>query len=354
MNTASITNGFDIIEEPLDTGIEAVLYALNETRRHATERPRLEWLYRDNPDGPATVWVAYDTRTRSIAGAAAVLPRRLVVHGTQVRCWNCSDLSVLEPYRRRGIASALRQQARLAIEAGRADILYGHPNNRAANAHARVGHWPVGMMRRVAKVISSRPILEELLPRFAAVPLAWLGDWVLRFADRNIVAQDRYTTVHQSDSDFDDRFDRLFDRESRRYPIISVRDALYLNWRYGTNPLYRSNVVLALRDDELAGFLVYTIQDGTAHIKDIFPGHDEQLTSALLAELIREARLAGLRSLSFTAMEQNPALARCRKIGFRPRQESSRMFAFVPKTSPYRVVARNEASWYVTVGDRDV
>ncbi|QDU36075.1 Acetyltransferase (GNAT) family protein [Maioricimonas rarisocia] len=354
MNTASIDLGFDIVEEPLEVGIEAAVYALNETRRHSIHRARLDWLYRDNPDGPATIWVAYEGGTRNIAGMAAVLPRRLLVDRTEVRCWNCSDLSVLEAYRRRGIASALRKQARRAIENGRADLLYGHPNDRAANAHARAGHWSVGTMRRLAKVTCSQPIFEERLPRFAARPAAWVADVLLRIADRRIVPSDSYRMLHQSEAHFDERFDQLFAGQSHHYPVVGVRDAAYLNWRYGTNPLYRSQTVLAYRDDELAGFLIYTIRDGTAHIKDIFPGHDAHLAGSLLSEMVQEARRTGLRSLSFTALEQNPVLAECRRLGFRPRLETSRMFAFVPDDSPLREVVLDEDAWYVTVGDRDV
>jgi len=354
MSAMSTSTSYEVVEEPLSVLRDDVLHLLNATRRHTVESSRFEWLYAGNPDGPAVIWALRRGEAREAVGFTACLPRRMRVDNRDVLCWIGADFSILPKYRTLGLASRLRRAAREAIDAGRADFLYAHPNERMAVVHKRVGHRPVGTMVRVASLLRTAPFVQERLKSPLAGRLAGLTVDPLRHVAQSLRGRGPYQMAHINPAEFDNRFSELFDEHSSQYKVIGVRDAAYLQWRYVDNPLYASRVITASRDGRLAGHLVYTVREDTAHIKDVFPGHVPEITSALLSELARSGYREGLRSASFTALNTNPALATFLQCGYRLREEVSQMYAYAPEASAELAQVYDDQSWYITVGDRDV
>jgi GNAT superfamily N-acetyltransferase len=350
---------FDTLEIRESSPQEAVLECqsiLNATRRHESDSRRFHWLYRDNPDGEATVWTAHQGSTGTPVGFVAALPRRMLVQGAVRRCWNGADASVLADYRGQGVATRLRAATRAAIDEGRADFFYAHPNERMAGAHARAGNRPLGTMVRVARPLRFGPYAAEFLSsrRIGAI-VGRVIDPVLRRMGAVEPTPTDFRVAHVLQPTFDERFDGLFWREVVSGPsVVGVRDARYLNWRYAQNPLHPTRLITVETEECLAGYLLYTEGEDAAHINDIFPMHRTEIVRVLLAEVLRSGDQAGWKSVGMTLLESNPLLAVLKGLGFRRRQETSQMFAYCPDDRPWAGAVYDKQGWWLTVGDRDV
>jgi len=348
------TARFEVAQESAAEFLPSAISLLNATRRGDFEKRRLNWLYLDNPDGEALVWVVRSSESGDVAGFAAALPRRMSVEGREKAGLNCADLSVHPNFRRQGVATLLRSATRKAVDEGRFAFLYAHPNDRAAGAHVKAGHVCVGQMQRWA-----RPVR---LGRFVAEKLG--GGSGSRFVGSAIdstvnvlgrpVRQQRSTSNDVAMSiRFDERFDRLWSSSRVAAPVLGVRDATYLNWRYAESPLYDVHAILAEDMGELTGYLLFRIAGCVAHILDVFPPTDSAVTQRLLDKAIREFWRLGLASASVTMLNAGefPELVRAR--GFRRRSESSGMYAHANADLASRDVVESQESWFVMVGDRD-
>src|SRR5689334_3565600 len=120
-----------------DSRDEPRILALLE--RHVTTeraRPRYEWLYRKNPQGPAHSWVA--TRGDDIVGVTSIFAREFYVDGRPVMAGIGFDAYVLPAWRRRGIAVALHEASREAMVRGDVPFRFMCGPPTAANLAALV------------------------------------------------------------------------------------------------------------------------------------------------------------------------------------------------------------------------
>ena len=72
---------------------------------------RMEWLYRQNPLGPATTYVTVVSETGETCACATYFPRGLVVHGKPVRGGVLCDFAVNKQNRIAGAAIAATSHA---------------------------------------------------------------------------------------------------------------------------------------------------------------------------------------------------------------------------------------------------
>jgi len=96
------------------------------------------------------------------------------------------------------------------------------------------------------------------------------------------------------------------------------------------------------------------VEDGVAHIKDLFPPGDDTAARDLIAGVIREGRRNRLQSLSVVTLEGNPLDRLFAEFGFLVRPGDSEMFTYAPQQSPLRNTVMDAGSWFISVGDRDV
>lgn len=341
--------GLNVSEIPLSR--PDILGVLNNCRPQPVGPSRMRWLYHANPDGPARVFGATDATGR-LVGIAAALPRRMLVGGAPVVCWNCSDLSVLQPHRRRGVATRLRRMTREAAAGSRVAFLYGHPNAEAAGVHRSVGNVSVGQMVRYARPLQSAYFWRSRVRSDGvARSVARAVDGLTRF----LAARTRTTALatHVSPATFDERFDHLFAAESRHSEVIGIRDSRYLSWRYTQNPLADFEVITLGTEDRLQGYLVFTVEDGVALVVDVFPS-DPSLANDLLCRLVSEGYRRGWRSMNFIALDSHPVLRAFRSHRFWPRPDRSELFVFTPRRETGFRTVLDAGAWSMTVGDRDV
>jgi hypothetical protein len=347
--------GFHVARESLADVRDEAVRVLGVTRNAPLRMDRFDWLYRGNPDGEAILWSVRDAAEGALAGFTVALPRRIYVDGTVRRCWNCADFSMLARYRTLGLAIKLRRAARESVDSGEADFLYAHPNPRMQVIHEKVGHQPIGRMTRFAKLLRSGDYLKRRLKRpLLAGALSRVADPVLKLTSRERRHRIRHEVSVVSGLRFDERFDALSLEAATVRRVIGARDAAYLNWRYADNPLYTTDAVLVENQGRLIGYALFTVDDDTVHLKDLFPVTDAGVVRDLLARLIRACRDRRMSSISTVMLEGHPAQRWLEEFGFARRAEGSFMFGYAPEDSDLRDVLLNPASWFATAGDRDV
>jgi len=349
------TMAFQVCEETGQAVSEGVIALFNQTRRHEKDLARFDWLYRQNPDGPAVVWTVRDASNGELAGFTVALPRRMLVDGRPRNCWNCADFSMDQRYRTLGPAIKLRRAAKDGVDAGKVDFLYAHPNARMEVIHTKVGHFKVGRMVRMARPLRSAPYLQEKLKSRALAAVGGLMiDPLLRISGKETRHRAGCTVRRLDLASFDQSFDLLFEEAAPRQGIIGIRDATYLNWRYARNPLYCPHVLIAEKNSRLRGYLVFVIDEGMAHVKDIFPPGDRHTARDLIAALLKAARREHVQSVSVIALESHPLLAVFEEFGFQMRSEGSSMYAYARPNDPWGAQVGEKGDWSLTVGDRDV
>lgn len=329
--------------------------ALHATRGVAVSRERYDWLYCDNPDGPAVIWTICDRHTGKFNGFSVGLPRRILVDGQMRTCWVASDFSIYQEYRTLDVAMDLRRAAQRGVDAGRADFLYAHPNPRLQFIHERAENQCVGAMVRLAKVLRSRSVYARRMKHpWLTRPLAAATDPLMRLASR----EGRFGTATRTrlmmPARFDERFDGLFEAAAAARPVIGVRDARYLHWRYAANPLYRTHAVLLEEGKRLLGYALFKLEGRVAHLLDVLAVPEQHVPQVVIAGLIEHARRLELDSISAIVLQGHPLASALRGLGFLRRPEKAEMFAYVSPKNPLRWQVLDSRCWYATAGDRDV
>jgi hypothetical protein len=347
--------GIVVAEERLDDVLSGIAALLSRTRTKPVTAERFDWLYRKNPDGQASIWSLRHASDGEMIGFTACLPRRMLVGGQTRICWNGVDFSIDPRFRTLGPAAKLRRQARLGIEAGRADFLYAHPNNRMAVVHRLVGHKPVGAMVRLARPLRLGPYAGERLKSstFGRVAGAVL-DPLYRLSCRESWSGGDPHVRFVAEPRFDEAFDELFSRHARVRRIVGVRDSRYLNWRYAQNPLYRTHALRYDRDGRLLGYLLFTTEGEVLHVKDLFPVEDPAVLSALIGAAVRMGWSTGLKGLSIAVLEHNPLIQILSSHGFRVRTDHSQMYAYCTPQAGWHDTVLSPQEWFLISGDRDV
>jgi hypothetical protein len=307
---------------------------------------RFQWLYQRNPDGPAISWLALDEGSGQIVGTTAVCPRRVRIGGTgrDVIAWNCCDFSIRSRYRTLGTAIKLRRAARAGVDAGQSHFLYAHPNERMLAVHLQVGHYPLGKMVRHAKPLRTSSGLRSV-DKAASIALRVMGARPWRHTSDETELVDMWPVA---------ALDDLFDAASRRLgTTVVVRDGRYLDWRFRQNPMERSEMIVTRRRGRLTGYLLFTLKEEVGLVKD-WLAIDPPAVDALFRSLIAEMRRRDAPSISVTALESHPDLARLTALGFLRRRDSTTAVVYANAGLAESNMVTNPSNWYMTLGDRDV
>jgi hypothetical protein len=344
----------NVFEADVRQDLDIFVDLLNRNRDHDVERKRFEWLYLNNPHGRARAWIVKDEKADQAVAFTCVLPRFMYIDGEKTLCWNCGDFSVDKKFRTLGIALKLRRKAKDSVDSGEIAAFYAHPNDRMKVIHQKVGHYELGTMQRYVKLLRVDRHLEKKVNNrlvtgfFSAVINLGLKVRYFRYPKGNF---DVRFEGHQK---FDSEYDGLFQDVMRKFGVIGDRSALYLNWRYYQNPLYKTERVVLRKDGRLCGYVIFYIENGIAIFKDILcVNHDEALQTLLNAwiEMLRKRKIY---SISAIIMDSNPVLFCFKKAGFVTRPETSSVFAYAQQKNPIAEKWLNKDQWYMTVGDRDV
>jgi hypothetical protein len=265
---------------------------------------RLEWLYQENPFGPAHTWLAVDTERDEVIGCASVFPSHKCIRGRVLRIGTTIDFTVESRYRTAG--AALTLQRALTGESRRAgfDCVIGKPNRKALPVFTRVGYRSIGECRNWVKALNAD--LESADRRD--------GAW----SDALVSAAD-------------ERFDALWNAGKSQCRIAGEKTAAYLNWRYLSfkEMNYGLYCLIHRGDQRLAGYIVFARMEKGAFIAELFcddvfgPVIDD-----LLLGFASRMRMEGQEWVAVSYLGAPAFEDRLRQLGFSPRTRARALVAY--------------------------
>lgn len=311
---------------------------------------RFDWLYRQNPHGPARAWLATDAETGETLGASAAFSRRARVRGRETTGCVLGDFCVADKCRSLGPAMQLQRATLDAVGSlGGAEFSFDLPSLPMAAIYKRIGISPAAKMVRLAKPLRVDRKLQELgVEKNLAQPANWIGNFLLQACDYRMANNRSTWDIARHEGECGEEFTALWKRIPPRNGIEIQKSAEYLNWRYLRHPSVRYHVLTARKAGDMQGYLVFTCGHDGAQIAEWCTGDDTALLGALIANLAFTLRKGRTLTLSAFLLNSDPRLPLFKKMGFWPR-ESSPFMVYWPGVN-----AQTAGNWFLMHGDRDI
>lgn len=334
---------------------------------------KFRWLYRDAPDRAGVVFMLAarggeaDGAGDAFVGTAGVCVRRFQVGGREVTAALLADLAVDRDHRSLLPALNLVRQVK-AHALGAHALAYGFPNHNAVGVFKRAGYQALGTINRYARVLRHHEYIDHIrnseVPRLpgpalfrrvvdralAIPPLARAGTTAIDVGrllqgTPDVMRAWRHHRLEWLDGP-DERFDALWEHARAEYAIVARRSAAFLRWRFPADPGTRYAALVRRSDRSVVAYAVVQLEDGTAHLRDLFGHHDAfaPLIDRLLPALYRRgATSASIRYLGGPRLTE--LLAR-RGFAQRPGERTIMWAAATPTPG-------DPAQWHLLDADED-
>lgn len=312
-------------------------------------KARYEWFHLRYPDRVSEINFLTVAGEPSPVGSLGVGIRDWMLDESPIAAGVLVDFVVHPEHRSAAPALMLQRRTReRALQS--AAMLFGLPDTKAVAVFKRLGSTFHCQLPRYVRVLRHAPYLQRKLPVPLAKAIAFFVGGLdristrLRLLGRNL----RGEWI----GDFDERFDRLWQRTVKRNRCLGVRDRTFLDWRFKQQPGHQYHIFAVSRCDsgELEMYFVCEWSERVLIVKDcLHYGAGCDCRAGLLL-LSRAARRLGAVALSFQMYGDallDTALKSCR---FVERDERS-FFAVTTEERRAQFVA---ASWYVTQADEDI
>lgn len=272
------------IVDLINLTIPAARYSIN----------RWLWEYKNNPYGFLAVVAQNDKR---IVGHMGLFFFRLKVGERIILGSQACDLGIHPDFRGKGIFLAIgRALMKGAGEKG-VCLTYGFPNRPAYFGHLKYGWFDVARIPVLINFFNTytalgNRIYEKHRELKMIDPLiresARFADYYFsRARDRKPWSIDNLET-HEI-SCVDERIDEFWERVSKGNGIMVVRDQRYLKWRFFDRPDFRYHVIIAEKNDNIEGYIVFSAEESkngkVGHIDDALASSKEVAQNLILSAI---------------------------------------------------------------------
>ena len=330
--------------------IEALYRRVFGTDMADANKLRWDWQYRRNPNVPAAgplIWVAREGQ--AIVGQYAAMPVRVQADGLEISgAWGM-DVMVAPERQRQGLGDVLFRTWDRNVGAS-----LGLGLSESSYRLFQKLNWPdVGPVPCLVKPLSRRalrrphwPVALNRLVSYITLP------WI-RLVARARPLEGEVRVIRQ----FDERFNRLWDRVRSKFALAVRRDAAYLNWKYIQAPHVRYSIAILERDGDAAGYVVYRHRQEprdrvTLLVDFLTDPADTTGFLTLLRWVDREARAADSDKIRTFAMHEGFRKL-LRKSGYYTRKSSMELVAKVNAIEVPGGFYEARDRWHVTLGDSD-
>ncbi len=326
---------------------QALIDTLQTNLPHLPHARLFPWLYLQNPEGPALAWVATDSETSRIIGVAAAFPRRVYYRGEEVRSYVLGDFCIDAGHRSLGVALSLQRACLEGLSTCGAGFAFDFPSATMLAIYKRLRIEVNATMVRYAKPLRvDRKVAERIPVRAVARGLSAVANAGLRLRGDGAGRDDDYTVVVEP-GPWTEEFTEAAHKWSSGTGVCVVRDATYLNWRYGEHPEQHYKMLVARKGASLCGYLIRHVNGEGFTIDDLF-AENNAARRALLAEATAVARQQPVQTVSMPWLAAHAGTSVLEQCGFRPR-ESSPVVVLPLGTQPSN--GPTEDQWFLTSGD---
>jgi hypothetical protein len=324
---------------------------------------KFDWHFLNNPSGTGRCWKL--EADGELVGVTSLGMRHVKIGSSVLTGGVSCDLAVDKKHRFLQPALMLNK-AVLASTDPHVSIVYGFPGSPAAAVMKRAGYGELCFVDRYAKVLRVSPHLRRL------TGFSRLGPVMGGFIDFGYAALSSFSEGSRGDyasevlTDFDGRFDELWDRVKDERAVLTVRDSKFMRWRYQECPLKEYVTIGLLSKDRstLQGYLVCYVDGEYATCVDAFAAAEAHVFRCLILAWIDWARQRSLTSLSIKCSADRVLLDALKSSRFSRRtvpgssvtsdqNDSELSGALIAHWAPAAPIDANiAAQWYFTGGDQ--
>lgn len=214
----------------------------------------LEWQYEKNPAGPAVIQLARDVENDQLAGQHVVIPMLFKANNQAIKGTLCINILTREAYREQGIFTGLAKPVYQDCVTQGLEFCYAFPNPNSYPGFIRkLGFSDLGSVPLLLLLLNTKALVEKKIGAWLA-PLALPFHLYFQVKDR---PDDRYEVYPLTASNLSE-LDVFWTKIQHKYPIMGIRDADYLRWRYFDIPLrdYQLYGVRQKNSSLLLGYIV--------------------------------------------------------------------------------------------------
>lgn len=315
---------------------------------------RTRWLFADNPRRPAegpALWIS--RRAGEIVAVHGSIPFLLKVGEEHCRAAWSVDVAADPRVRGSGIphqlADAARHGVRLTCGLGLSEAGYRFALRRG---FADLGTMPLHVL-----VVDARRFVETFGRYNAAVrvalPLLLPLTWLARIVGRTGGTGTRLQPV----AAFDHRADAVWREAASAYPVLTVRDATWLRWRFDEAPQRSDYQRYYLLDGERAvGYLVLreaTVGDAMPVLEIVDYLAAPRHLRAVLVGAAEAARRRGAAAV-LCRTQNHRARWRFRLLGWSRRPSHIRVVTRAAGSDPIGALVSDRRAWFLTAADSDI
>lgn len=326
--------------------------------RWISDRPvaiHFDWLYRGNPHGDAVTWLAVIDEEDRIVGCTSTFPRRMTLNGEPVLGSFGGDAFVDPDFRRRGIAQSLHEYCATDMRQLGIECLYGFPVPANFRAFIRAGALDPCDFHRFWLPLNAERIAKSLhLGPFTPIGENILNPAVNLYLTMKLFRKASSIPRLQVVDAFDSKVDELFDSVADRYGICCVRDAAYLNWRFGNHPHTQFTFVKWQINGRLLAYAVLDLRAQRCKILDLLVRDDENIGPDFLASLAQFTRDNGKWSIVLNLNARGPGAKIFRQSGFIQIGGGRRLMVHTTHDPLKDEIFGDPNKWFLMPGDDDV
>lgn len=336
-----------------------------------SDREFLKWQYEDNPAGEAVIQLARDVKTGRLAGQHVVIPMLFKVNKQAMKGTLCLNILTREAYRGQKVFTGLAKPVYEDCIKQGLEFCYAFPNPNSYPGFIRkLGFTNLGNVPLLLLPLNPKALVQKKIGAWLA-PLALPLHLFFRVKD---CSNDRYEICPLKAFNLSELND-FWTKIQHKYPIMGIRNADYLRWRYYDIPLreYQIYGVRQKSGSSLLGYIIgrctevagmssgmivdFLVAPGhpaaskylVSHLLHTFSANKMDLAGSLMLSHTEESRI--LKEVGFftcpKVLEPQPFPVIYRKLGS-PGEKDSNHGEEIP--DPFLQLN----NWFITMGDYDV
>src|SRR6266850_372300 len=334
----------------LESDCAALTELLRRNLAPEADSRRFEWLYRESPHGAARAWLAVESESGSVVGAAAAFPRRMYFDGFEKKGWVLGDFCLDAKHRSLGPARQLQRACLRGATNAPFEFCYDFPSLAMMAVYKRLGIQPSGNLVRWARPLRLERKLEPIVrSKLIVRALGTIGN--VFFRRRGWKGSKGICELVLHEGRCGPEFTNLDSRVRERAGVFTVRTAEYLNWRYLDKPGVSYEILTAHREGGLIGFTVFSLEGEQGRIVDLCSSDEPEVIACLLDAITELLAARGAATVSLTAAVWHPWSTFFVRAGFRRREESPVVVHAPGGSCPFN--ATLIANWHLMQGERD-
>ena len=207
-----------------------------------------DWQYRYNPNGKAVILLARDEKLNNmLIGTNTILPIKLIVDGEIISSSLACNVQVHPNYRKQNIFSNLLSSMPDFALDQQISSLFAIPNDNSFKAFINEGSIEITRLPLLVKPIKLSKYFETPLKN------------ILKPFDIFWKNTHKFSNIEELTDNFDETFENLARKTSKRVSVMNNRTKEFLNWRYKNHPTQKYQIFTLKINNELIGYIITKI-----------------------------------------------------------------------------------------------